>query len=104
MYYKLKQNFRNVRFKIIIQNVLLQFHVFYGNENTKLYNKSLFSELNTFEVNICTCMLKVSFWQLINDKSLDSFVVTIDYNQIPLIVLIYYVRGVEVIHFATPNI
>lgn len=66
--------------------------------------KSLFSELNTFEVNICTCMLTVSFWQLINDKSLDSFVVTIDYNQIPLIVLIYYVRGVEVIHFATPNI
>ena len=49
-------------------------------------------------------MLKVSFWQLINDKSLDSFVVTIDYNQIPLIVLIYYVRGVEVIYFATPNI
>ena len=25
-------------------------------------------------------MLKVSFWQLINDKSLDSFVVTIDFN------------------------
>ena len=68
--------------------------------------KSLFSKLNTFEVNICTCMLKVSFWQLIADKSLDSFVVTIDYNQIhvPLIVLIYYVRGVEVIHFATPNL
>ena len=55
--------------------------------------KRLFSKLNSFEVNICTCMLKVSFRQKLADKSLDWFVVTIDYNQIPLIVLIYYVSG-----------